>query len=113
MRRPVAGRNRQSAGLSPRKRRTMSTKLIGALIAGSLLVLPAGVQASRTPHKNAPMHRTAADKKPITAPAPACEGTISQCPGFKFMCRTAFYPKMAAVFTNSDAVEDWYEAVTI
>jgi len=38
---------------------------------------------------------------------------IGQCHGYKYTCKTAFYPKQLAVFTNNDATEDWYEAVVI
>lgn len=45
--------------LDLRKEGTMSKKLIGALVAGSLFVLPMGAQAAKKPHKQQHHHRHA------------------------------------------------------
>ena len=58
-----------------------------------------------------PTVASAANKQ--TPPPPQCVGLIGQCQGYKYTCKTAFYPKQLAVFTNNDATEDWYEAMVI
>ena len=74
----------------------MSKTLLAGAVAGMLALTPTGASAAK--------------KQP---PPPQCVGLIGQCQGYRYMCKTAFYPKQLAVFTNLDSTEDWYEAVVI
>ncbi len=85
----------------------MSKKfLAGAVV--SMLALTPTVASAAGSHQQP----SATAKNAGTAPAWQCFGYLYQCPGYKYMCiPVSSWGKNYGGFTNSDATEDYYEAL--
>jgi hypothetical protein len=109
----------------------MSRKLLAGAVASALALSPTVALAAKT-HKHdhpacnacllgglpmgSPDNSSAKDPTTVSQPpAPSCLGTLygGQCRGYRYVCLPPFYPKQLAYFTNSDTVEDFYEAVLV
>jgi hypothetical protein len=45
-----------------------------------------------------------------TSKATQCLGAIHACPGYRYTCHSALYPKQLAVHTDSEKIEDTLES---
>jgi hypothetical protein len=52
----------------------------------------------------------AAGSQQPTATATQCLGAIHACPGYRYTCVSALYPKQLAVHTDSEKIEDTLES---
>lgn len=92
----------RSFGFSLAASRLRRVLLLAGLVFAAWLV---GLALTSTVASAAGSHQP----KP-TAKATQCLGTIHACPGYRYTCVSALYPKQLAVHTDSEKIEDLLES---